>query len=249
MLVNRTKFRNEIITEFVVPEKKTNKVVIMCGGMPSYPAKQKYEKAFTFWLSHGFAVFVPRYRGSWESGGEMFASSPEQDIKDVIDGLEAGFQDIWSKKTYTIKNPKVILIGSSFGGPAALLNSKDKRVSKVVAISPVIDWTTMDETVENFEVFIPFVKEAFGQGYRIAKNGWQKIMKGDFYNPATALEKIDIKKCLVLHAEDDDVISLSATKKFISNSAIKAILAKTGGHGLDMFERRFKQKVLTFLNI
>lgn len=249
MLVQRTKFKNQIIAEFVIPEKKTDKVVVICSGMPSYPAKQKYEKAFEFWLSKGFAVFVPRYRGSWESGGEMFASSPEQDIKDVIDDLETGFQDLWSKKTYTIKNPKVILIGSSFGGPAVLLNSKDKRVKKVLAISPVIDWTTMDETVENFDVFIPFVKEAFGEGYRIAKNGWQKIMKGNFYNPATSREKIDIKKCLILHAEDDDVISLGATKEFILQTSIQTILVKTGGHGLDMFESRFRKKVLAFLNI
>jgi len=57
----RARIKNKIISEFVPPSKKSNKVIILCGGMPGYPAK----KELMFFLAEkGFWVFSPRYRGS-----------------------------------------------------------------------------------------------------------------------------------------------------------------------------------------
>ncbi len=249
MQVLRTKFKNEIIAEFVVPEILTNKVLIICGGMPSYPAKQKYQKFFDYFTKRGFFVFVPRYRGSWESKGKMFEQCPSKDIKDIVDELPSGFKNIWDKQTYKIKNPEVYLYGSSFGGPAVLLNSKDKRVKKAIASSPVLDWTTMDDTIEPIDTLNPFVQEAFGEGYRMAKNGWNKIKKGNFYNPVTALEKIDGKKCLIIHSKDDEIVSLTPVAPFCKKTQSTLVLVKSGGHGLDIFESRFKKRWVDFFGL
>lgn len=249
MQVFRTKFKNQIITDFVVPEKRTGKVLIICCGMPSYPAKQKYHKMFEYFTNRGFFVFVPRYRGSWESAGKLFEKCPSEDIRDIIDELPKGFKNIWDGEKYKIKNPEVYLYGSSFGGPAVLLNSKDKRVKKVVAVSPVIDWREEENTDEPIDIFAPFVEEAFGEGYRIAKNGWNKIKKGNFYNPMTATEKIDGSKCLIIHSKDDTVVSLLPVVPFCKETNSKLILVKKGGHGLDIFEIRFKKKFLEFFGL
>jgi esterase/lipase len=250
MIVYRARFKKEIISEFVVPERKTNKVLIICGGMPGYPAKQKYEKFFEFFTKKGFYVFVPRYRGSFESGGKFLEQSPEVDIKDIVDELPKGFRNIWDKKEFNIKNPQVYLVGSSFGGPAMLLNSKDKRVKKVIAFSPVIDWTKQNETVETFEQMESFVSEAFGEGYRIVKDGWKKLEKGDLYNPIREALKIDGKKCLIIHARDDDVVSCKPLKEFAQKTNTKVMLVKKGGHlGTALFERRFKKVCLDFFGI
>lgn len=243
MDIYRTKFKRGIIAEFVVPKRQTNKVVIICGGMPSYPAKQKYTEIFEFFSKRGFWVFVPRYRGSWESEGVMFAKSPHLDILDIMDELPKGFANIWDDEKFKIKDPEVFLIGSSFGGPAALLNSKDNRVKKVIVFSPVLDWRTQDKTIESIPKISWFIKEAFGGGYRIAKNGWKKIEKGDFYNPATDLKNIDGPKCLIIQAKDDDVVFPAATLLFAKSISSKLLAVKTGGHmGVSIMEKRFKQK-------
>lgn len=249
MIVYRTKFKGEIVTEFVIPKKITNKVLILCGGMPGYPAKSRYEEIFKFYTSKGFSIFVPRYRGSWESEGKMFAKSPHLDIKDVIDELPKGFKELWNGKEFKIENPEVYLVGGSFGGPAVLLSSKDSRVKKVIAFSPVLDWTTMKETTEPIEKLGRFLDEGFGNGYRIVKNGWKKIENGELYNPMTETEKIDGKKCLVIHSKDDDIVSLKAVRPFVDITKSKLLLISKGGHmgGSSLMDKKFVKKCFEFL--
>jgi pimeloyl-ACP methyl ester carboxylesterase len=248
MQIQRTKFKDEIIVEFVLPKKITNKVMILCSGMPGYPAKEKYAELFKFYTAKGFSVFVPRYRGSWESGGKMFAKSPHLDILDIIDELPKGFESLWDGTKYKIENPEVYIIGSSFGGPAGLLNSRDARVKRVIVFSPVIDWQTMDETIEPIGFISKFVSEAFTNGYRIAKDGWDKIERGQMYNPMQESEKIDGSKCLVIHAKDDEVVSMLPLKAFIMNTGAELKLVNKGGHlGMAIMEKPFAKLCFEFI--
>ena len=244
----RTKIK-DIVTEFAVPKNiKSSKVLIICSGMPGYPHKAKYEKIIKNFTSRGYYVFIPRYRGTWESEGVLFEKCPCFDVADVIEGIQSEFKELWSGEKFIVQNPKVFLYGTSFGSPAVLLNSKKKEVKKVLAVSPVLDWRTMSETVEPIPKLAKFLPEAFGFGYRIAKDGWKKIEEGRFYNPSFDLSKIDSKKVLLIHAKDDEVISFSSVLEFIKNTKVKNIIAKTGGHGLNIFSVSFKRAVLKFLS-
>ncbi|MES2224246.1 MAG: hypothetical protein V4469_04940 [Patescibacteria group bacterium] len=248
MQVYRTKFKGEIIAEFVVPKKMTNKVMIICGGMPTYPAKEKYSELFEFYTAKGFSVFVPRYRGSWESGGQMFTKSPHFDIKDIMDELPNGFKDLWNGTLFKIENPEVYIIGSSFGGPAGLLNSKDSRVKKVICFCSVLDWRTMDDTVEPISLASQLIADAFGNSYRIVKNGWNKIEKGELYNPTTEIDKIDGAKCLIIQAKDDNIVSVKAVLPFIDKTHSKLWFVSKGGHlGMSLMKKRFAKKCFDFL--
>ncbi len=249
MNIFRTKFKGEIVAEFVMPKKPSNKVLILCGGMPGYPEKSRYESLFDIYTKKGFWIFVPRYRGSWESGGLMFKKSPHKDIQDVIDELETGFVELWAGQKYVIKNPEIVLVGGSFGGPAVLLNSKDSRVKKVIAFSPVLDWREEKNTIEPIPKLAQFVSDAFACGYRIARNGWQKIEEGKLYNPATEQEKIDGSKCLIIHAKDDEVVSAKPLESFVKAVGPKLILVAKGGHmgSRYLVEKRFSKKCSDFL--
>ena len=66
--LERTVFKGEIVTEFAVPEGGTDKIVIVGTGAPGYPKSKDFALSL---LKRGFAVFIPRYRGSWESGGNF----------------------------------------------------------------------------------------------------------------------------------------------------------------------------------
>lgn len=222
----RAKIKNEIITEFVLPAKKSNKVIILCSGMPGYPSK----KSLMFFLAEqGYWVFSFRYRGTWESGGKFLKKSPHLDVIDIMDALSAGFIDIWNNKNYTIKNPKVYVIGSSFGGPAAILASTDKRVRKVVAFSPVIDWR-VDSKVEPMDKLGNFVKNAFGMGYRFSLKDWNKLKKGTFYNLISQLKRLNKDKLYIIYTKDDEIVIPIPTTNFCKELGCKSTLLKTGGH-------------------
>lgn len=233
MYTLRTRFARDIVTEFLPPSRATKKtrVIIFADGMPTVPSKKHL---LEFFSKKGFWVFHPRYRGTWESDGKLFARSPHEDILDVIAGIHKSFSSLWDfdlkdKKEFKLQPDKIILIGSSFGGPAQILASQDKRVSKAIVFSPVIDWTKpgADEPIAELA---KFTERAFGQGYRVAKNGWQKIISGKFYNPAMHTSKIDGKKLLMVHAKDDTVCRYSETKKFATATKAKLITLSKGGH-------------------
>jgi hypothetical protein len=82
----RTRFREQIVAEFLPAkrERKTQKLIILCDGMPSIPRKQSLSE---FLAATGFWVIYPRYRGTWESGGEFLKQSPHEDILDIIADL------------------------------------------------------------------------------------------------------------------------------------------------------------------
>lgn len=227
MYTLRTRFKKEIISEFLPPNRKSSKVIILCGGMPGIPSKKEL---MLFLSKKGFWVFSPRYRGSWESGGKFLKKSPHQDILDIIDELPRGFKSIWDKKEYKIISPKIFLIGSSFGGPAILLSSKDARVEKVIAFSPVVDWRTQDKTTEPLDFLRTFTKEAFGEAYRFREKDWNKLRTGKFYNPMASLGEISGNKIFIIQAKDDDIVGWNDAQKFAEKIQCKLILLKKGGH-------------------
>lgn len=229
----RTKFKNEILTEFLPPKRKqkTNKVILFCSGAPSSPGRKQL---LEFWSNKGYWVFLIRYRGSWESSGKFLALSPEQDVLDVIEEIPKGFAEAWDQQKFKFNPDQIIVMGGSFGGPAAILSSLSSKVDKAIAVSPVIDWRKMGPD-EPYPKMIRFFEEAFGQGYRFVSNGWDKLKSGKFYNPINDVNKIDPKKLIIFHAKDDRTCLYRLTHKFCSDSKVKLYTFAKGGHlGLDI---------------
>lgn len=229
----RTRFKKDIVTEFLPPTRltKKTKVIIFADGMPTLPNKKA---VLEFFSKKGFWVFAPRYRGSWESSGTLLTRSPHHDILDVIDGIHKKFVSLWDysfgvKKSYQLQPDEIILIGSSFGGPAVILASQDQRVTKTIAISPLIDWTNPgpDEPIKELA---KFTELAFGMGYRISKTGWKKLASGKFYNPINHTKETDGSKLLLIHAKDDRICRYTDTKKFTAATNAKLITLPRGGH-------------------
>ena len=92
-------------------------------------------------------------------------------------------------------------------------------------------------------------KLLYGEGYRLAKNAWKKLKKGDFYNPATERGKIDGSKALIFHNSDDTVIDVRSVKKFSKDTGAKLVVRKKGGHnGLsEVMEPATWREVVKFL--
>ncbi len=242
----RTRFKKDIVTEFLPPSRPSRKVIIFCGGMPGVP---KAKETMEFWARKGFWVFFPRYRGTWESDGEFLKRSPHEDILDVIDELPRGFVDLWSGKKLKVNFQQLFILGGSFGGPAAILASRDSRVTKAVAFAPVIDWEapSKDEPVEKLGAFLPL---GFGNAYRFSKKNWSRLSRNEFYSPVKEANTIDGSKLLLFHAKDDGSVPYSRTKTFARKTGAKLITIRTGGHfGFSKsIEPRIYKHIKKFLN-
>lgn len=224
----RTRFKKQIVAEFLPPAKPSDKVIILLAGAPSVPEK---EELIRFLSKAGYWVLFPRYRGTWESGGKFLDKSPTQDILDIISQLSKGFKNLWKDETLKLKSEEIFVIGSSFGGAAAILTSLDSRVKKSIALSPVIDWRSQTKTDQPLEKIIRFMKTGFGQAYRPASSAvWRKLKQGKFYNPMAQAKKIDGQKIMIIHCQDDKITSFEDSKKFAKITQAKLLSFKTGGH-------------------
>ncbi len=187
-----------------------------------------------YWLSKkGYWVIYPRFRGCWESDGQFLEKPPEQDLKDILDELPKGLREVTYGKQFLLKPKQVFVIGGSFGGAAAVLSTLDPRVTKAVANCPVVDWKVLsysEEKETSNPSYVAYLKEAFGNGYRLKAKDWNKLRTGRFYNPAFHAKEIDPKKLLMFHAQDDPYVPWKTISDFSKKTGAKLVLFKKGGH-------------------
>lgn len=233
----RTRFAKDIVAEFLPPARprKRQRVIILCDGMPGTPRKQPLAD----WLARkGYWVFYPRYRGAWESGGQFLARSPHEDVLDVIEGLKKPIREAAFGQTFTVEADDVFVIGGSFGGTAAILCSLDSRVKRVIANCPVVDWSILRSALRaetTNRSYVAYLRDAFGQGYRLSETNWNKLYSGTFFNPIHHAGEIDPAKIMMFHAKDDPSIPWRSVDKFAKKTGVKLKLLARGGHGRTEF--------------
>lgn len=225
--LSRTRFGN-IVCEYLLSARKPNRVLILATGMPGYPGGNG--RAVHALAERGYSVFVPRYRGSWESGGKFLARSPHEDVLEVISGIQKSFTDAWTGERLRIAKPEFYVIGGSFGGPAAILASRDKRVKKAVALAPVVDWRAQEDTTEPVEKLARFLAAGFGEAYRGDANVLKKLTSGKFYSAVREKKSVDGRKLLIIHAKDDDVVPFAPAKAFAHDVGARFEGLPRGGH-------------------
>jgi dipeptidyl aminopeptidase/acylaminoacyl peptidase len=228
----RTRFKQQIVAEFLPPARahKKQRVIILCDGMPSLPRKQALVE---FLSGKGFWVVYPRYRGAWESGGEFLERSPHEDILDVVGELSKGLVEIAFGQRFPLIPDEILVIGGSFGGAAAILCSLDLRVNKVVANCPVTDWAILDRSEKletSQENYAAYIREAFGNAYRLSDANWKKLASGSFYSPWQHRAEIDAAKVMIIHAMDDPHVPYEGSVRFAEETGALLKTVRRGGH-------------------
>lgn len=216
----------DILSEFWGPVKPSGKVIILCDGCPTVPSKRRVGEALA---KKGFWVFHMRYRGSWESRGKFLQHEPSEDVRIVATGVRAPFMNVYDQVVYSLDVREVIVVGASFGGAAAVIASTYLAVDKAIALAPVIDFT-VESKAEPHEYFKYMLTEAFGEGYRPVKDGYDKLKSGTFYQPIAHAAHVDPKKLFIAQAKDDKVIPMKPLKEFAKITKIKPLLLEEGGH-------------------
>jgi esterase/lipase len=227
MVFDQTKFKSGIVSEFGLPDKSNGKTVIICDGAPSIPYKRKLVK---FLVKRGFSVFHIRYRGSWESEGEFLHVSPDRDVIETLNSLSGSFNGLWSKEEYSVESKETIVMCSSFGGPAGILAASDPRISKVIAVCPVVDWNEQNEKAESIEEFVHQITFGYPGAYRTLEQNWNKLGKDGFYNPVSQETSISGEKILIVQTTDDDTVLYGPVKEFADRVGANILTLKKGGH-------------------
>ncbi|MGC2246963.1 MAG: prolyl oligopeptidase family serine peptidase [Terriglobales bacterium] len=245
----RARFARDIVMEFLPPagRGKKQRAIVLCDGMPSIPRKQPLAE---FLSGKGYWVFYPRYRGSWESGGKFLERSPHEDILDVIGGLEKEFRELAFGRRFRVRAEEIFVIGGSFGGAAAILCSLDARVKKVIANCPVVDWAILareQKKETSNPSYAAYIREAFGQAYRLSDRNWKKLSNGKFYNPTYRAQEITAAKIMMFHAQDDPYVPYRTVVKFAGRTGAKLKMLRRGGHlSTDMVVRKYWAQISMF---
>jgi dipeptidyl aminopeptidase/acylaminoacyl peptidase len=248
----RTRFREQIVAEFLPPSRprKFQKLIILCDGMPSIPRKQSLSE---FLAAKGFWVIYPRYRGSWESGGNFLEKSPHEDILDIIDDLPKELEEIAFGQLFRLSPDEIFVIGGSFGGAAAILASLHPRVKRVIANCPVVDWKILNrsEKVETSRTnYAEYIREAFGNGYRLSNANWEKLRSGTFYNPWHHRKEIAASKVMIFHATDDPHVPYEGSRQFAEISGVSFKSLQRGGHvSTDYIVRKYWPRIKRFFDL
>ncbi len=257
MQLLRTKFKGEILSEFLPPiidgqfaPNSSHKIIILTKGFPGYPGKAT--EAAEFLSQRGFWVFTPRYRGTWESDGIFLEQAPHYDILDLISELKSGFIELWSGQKMSIPEPEIYIFGTSFGGAVALNLALHEEIKKVVALSPVVDWQVESQT-DGFKKEFDYANLAFANCYRLGSAGHQKLIEEKDFSPSTKITEFQNRKIgdkiLIFHCKDDAIVPFQPTKDFAQNIGCELVELNEGGHlsSSQIVDEFFWTKIKSFL--
>jgi pimeloyl-ACP methyl ester carboxylesterase len=122
------------------------------------------------------------------------------------------------------------LIGSSFGGSVALVMSNWERINKVIALSPVIDFTGQGgRSEQDLMRLMNYIRRAFGYAYRFGKKDWLKLVSGRILKPAE-INNAKKEKILIFLDKLDREVDYKKIYRFAETNGLKTIQVSNLGH-------------------
>lgn len=227
-----------LIYEIYLPEtsKASNKKgVIYCPGLPDYPHKRPYAKK---WTENGFTFLELRYMGSWESNGRFSPENCLKSIQEAVDFFKKGKAKELRQGSLLQWNIKeIILLGNSFGG-AVILSALPilKDINRAILLAPLIDISLLKQGLKIIEQdtkkdeLYHLLKNGFSNVYRgLSLKSWQKFLQEkSLINPFKYTHQLISKKLLFVHGNQDHVVPIKATKRFVQK------LKKNGALGVEL---------------
>jgi len=206
-----------VFFEFVLQDRSADAIIIL----PGFPSGNDFSDLMAFFYEKGYHVFVPRYRGTYQSAGVFLSKSPVDDIAFFMENLDSGYaKNMWDMKRETFKINKKILVSGSFGGSIALgLAARYGKISHLILQAPVWDFRTHNAEggEQDFDKITEFVRSSYKNCYRFRfKSLTKKLGKFDELNPAYYLPRVKEIPILVMHDPNDNEVLLKHTKEHMT---------------------------------
>jgi pimeloyl-ACP methyl ester carboxylesterase len=222
-----------IFFEFVLQDRLADAIIIL----PGFPSGNDFNDLISFFFEKGYHVFVPRYRGTYQSAGVFLSKNPVDDMIYFLENLEEGSaKNMWDMKKENFKINKKILVGQSFSGAIALgVAAKYGKIDHIILQAPVWDFKlhNSEGDEQNFEKVADFVRSAYKNCYRFRfKNLTKKLLKFEELNTAYYLPNVKKNPILVMHDPNDKFVSIRHTNEMIHLLGRGTYLEHHFGHKL-----------------
>lgn len=204
-------------------------VIMPHGGPFGIRDDGTYDVEVQFLANRGYAVLQPEYRGSGGYGKTFSEKGEGQWGRAMQDDLDDGMD--WLAKQGTIDPKRVCIVGSSYGGYAALWGAirNPERYRCAASFAGISDLKRQMRFWDNMP------------GSRNAKSQWRETVKGDdafdlaTVSPIHAVEKLHVP-LLLFHGDEDQRVPYSQSKLY-ADALAKAgkdyefVTLKGEGHG------------------
>lgn len=221
-----------IFFEYAIQERLADAIIIL----PGFPVRNFYDELIGLFYEHGYHVFVPRYRGSYQSSGSFLSKNPVDDVIFFMEHLAKGnVKNLLDMKQQSFSVNKKLLLGSSFGGAIACgVAAKHPVFSHLILAAPVWDFAKQNERgdEQDLKKLTAFVKRAYKNCYRFMFDDVTRRLsrfhelKPEYYLPL--LQKMPV---LVLHDPNDKIVAFRHTKEMIAKLPRATLIEHYFGHG------------------
>lgn len=213
-------YAGDIFFYFKVHEEPKPAIIYLSG----FPSNGSYDDKINLLYEKGYNVFVPLYRGSFQSNGSFLERNPVRDLEEFYDYISKGKAiELYNEKEINFKNTCTYLYGSSYGGSMALGLAAVRSIDKIVLSGPVWSWDSHSEKEEDLQQLIGFVKRAFKHLYRLDTEDLQgRLREFEELKPAFYKDKINAE-LLVFHDTEDKVVNYKHTEKHARDLKSKVV--------------------------
>jgi dipeptidyl aminopeptidase/acylaminoacyl peptidase len=205
-------------------------IILPHGGPYGVRDTLDYNTEVQFLANRGYAVLQPNFRGSDSYGEEYYKRGEGQIGRAMQDDLDDGMD--WLEKEGTIDPARVCVVGTSYGGYAAMWSviRNPERYRCAASFAGVTDFKSQ------LKYDGKFVKSRYARAWRDKVRGAEDFDL-DTVSPAQNAEKLT-RPLLIAHGDEDSTVpysqftkmmkALKKAKKTVDNHTYKG-----EGHGFD----------------
>ena len=114
------------------------------------------------------------------------------------------------------------------------------------------DWKILDRSEEvetSNKNYAAYIREAFGNAYRLSDANWEKLRSGSFYSPWHRRAEIEAAKVMIFHAMDDPHVPYEGSVRFAKETGVALKSLRRGGHlRTEFVVRKYWEGIKKFLD-
>jgi len=229
-------YYGSIFFEFLLQDRVADAIILL----PSFPSGNDFSDLMDLFYEMGYHVFIPRYRGTYQSSGVFLSKNPVNDLVEFMKHLDTGkAKSLWDMKTYSFRTYKKLLITWGFGAPIAFgLAAKSNALNHIIVQAPIWDFKRYNEDndSQDLQKMSDFVSRAYKNCYRFKFNDIiKKLTRFEELSPEYYTNRLIINKTpiLVMHDPNDKFVSFKQTKERLGKIPKLTYIEHYLGHKLN----------------
>jgi dipeptidyl aminopeptidase/acylaminoacyl peptidase len=222
---------------FLAPGEDPKPTALLLHGCPGIEKNHDVALALR---DQGWNALVFHFRGSWGSGGAYSIGSLPDDVIAALDYLGSG---CWPQ----VDTDRLILVGHSLGGWAAVIAAADDARARAVGVyGGVVDLRFRDYTTEFVgEEFTPWL-----QGITPEQFVAEVQELGERYSTLERVASISPRPLLVIHGGNDALVPTEQARRLFdrANDPREFILIPDANHGFSWHRRELIDHIVNWLS-